>query len=134
MSSELSEIESELSAIAIQLEELEARKAVLEARRDRIREEADRAKRERLQSRAWDEKTHAWSEALDRHLSSTFGLSSYRAHQLSVMNALLAGHDVFLIMPTGGGKSLCYQLPAVACPGLTLVVSPLVSLMEDQVW
>jgi ATP-dependent DNA helicase Q1 len=74
-----------------------------------------------------------WSAALDAELSSSFHLNTYRPHQLSTMNAFLSGHDVFLIMPTGGGKSLCYQLPALASPGLTLVVSPLVSLMEDQV-
>ncbi len=62
-----------------------------------------------------------------------FGLSSFRPGQREVIAAVLAGRDCLCIMPTGGGKSLCYQLPAVARDGVTLVVSPLIALMKDQV-
>jgi ATP-dependent DNA helicase RecQ len=62
-----------------------------------------------------------------------FGLSSFRAGQEQVISAVLAGQDCLCVMPTGGGKSLCYQLPALALDGLTLVVSPLIALMKDQV-
>ncbi|HEV3004801.1 MAG TPA: RecQ family ATP-dependent DNA helicase [Pirellulales bacterium] len=62
-----------------------------------------------------------------------FGLSSFRPGQREVIEAVLAGQDCLCVMPTGGGKSLCYQLPAVARPGVTLVVSPLIALMKDQV-
>ncbi|MBN1396093.1 MAG: RecQ family ATP-dependent DNA helicase [Pirellulales bacterium] len=62
-----------------------------------------------------------------------FGLSSFREGQERVISAVLAGQDCLCVMPTGGGKSLCYQLPALAVDGLTLVVSPLIALMKDQV-
>jgi ATP-dependent DNA helicase RecQ len=62
-----------------------------------------------------------------------FGLSSFRPGQLEVISAVLAGDDCLCIMPTGGGKSLCYQLPSVVRPGVTLVISPLIALMKDQV-
>lgn len=66
-------------------------------------------------------------------LQATFGFSSLRPGQDSVVQAVMAGKDTLAIMPTGGGKSLCYQLPALCRPGLTLVVSPLIALMKDQV-
>ena len=69
---------------------------------------------------------------LESHLAR-FGLASFRPGQRDVIAAVLAGEDCLCIMPTGGGKSLCYQLPAIARPGLTLVVSPLIALMKDQV-
>ena len=68
-----------------------------------------------------------------RLLSSLFGHSRFRPGQRSLVDAIIAGQDVIGILPTGGGKSLCYQLPALLLPGLTLVVSPLIALMTDQV-
>ena len=65
-------------------------------------------------------------------LSSAFGFASFRPHQEAVCKAATLGADVLLVMPTGAGKSLCYQLPGIARGGTTLVVSPLIALMEDQ--
>ncbi len=73
--------------------------------------------------------TAALSSLLRRH----FGFSSFRPLQEDIIRDALDGHDVFALLPTGGGKSLCFQMPAMARPGLTLVVSPLIALMKDQV-
>lgn len=62
-----------------------------------------------------------------------FGLSAFRPGQREVIESILAGNDCLCVMPTGGGKSLCYQLPSLIRPGLTIVVSPLIALMKDQV-
>jgi len=68
-------------------------------------------------------------EALEKH----FGFREFLAGQETVVSALLAGRDALIVMPTGGGKSLCYQLPALVMDGVTIVVSPLIALMKDQV-
>ena len=66
-------------------------------------------------------------------LHSVFGFNEFRPGQEEIVRAVLAGENVLTVMPTGSGKSLCYQLPAIVRPGLTLVVSPLIALMRDQV-
>src|SRR5207302_3016680 len=66
-------------------------------------------------------------------LRTTFGFESFRAGQEEVIDTVLSGHDVLAVMPTGSGKSLCYQLPALLRDGLTIVVSPLIALMRNQV-
>src|SRR5437764_4217281 len=73
------------------------------------------------------------SADLEQTLNDRFGLEQFRPGQREVIENVLRGRDVLCVMPTGGGKSLCYQLPAVVLPGLTLVVSPLIALMKDQV-
>src|SRR3954463_2054622 len=70
---------------------------------------------------------------LREHLQTIFGLDEFRRAQREVIEEVLAGRDVLCVMPTGAGKSLCYQLPAAIQKGLTIVVSPLIALMEDQV-
>src|SRR6516164_6216473 len=66
-------------------------------------------------------------------LRKTFGFADFRAGQDDIIGAILDGRDVLAVMPTGGGKSLCYQLPALLRDGLTIVVSPLIALMRNQV-
>ena len=70
---------------------------------------------------------------LEHTLRDRFGLERFRAGQREVIERVLGGRDVLCVMPTGGGKSLCYQLPALLLPGVTLVISPLIALMKDQV-
>src|SRR3982750_2868031 len=66
-------------------------------------------------------------------MQGTFGLSGFRPGQQEVITSIVGGRDTVAIMPTGAGKSLCYQLPALHLPGTTVIVSPLIALMKDQV-
>src|SRR5438045_1811301 len=70
---------------------------------------------------------------LHKALQQYFGFTAFKGTQEKAIESLLAGHDTFVIMPTGGGKSLCYQLPAMVSEGVAIIVSPLIALMKNQV-
>ncbi|XP_061570541.1 ATP-dependent DNA helicase Q1 [Cololabis saira] len=152
---ELESVEAELESVACQISELLEKQTELTARKDELLQRLEEAcgsaepssssssasskssgaeagmSRQELQR--YDGSEFPWSSEVEQQLESSFRLRSFRPLQLKAINLTLAGRDVFLVMPTGGGKSLCYQLPAVYSPGFALVVTPLVSLMEDQV-
>ena len=131
---DLASIEENIRLLQEQKENLEDSKSLLLAQIDSLEDEHDDDIIISCQSGGtdWENGRFSWTDKLHSTLNETFGLTSFRPLQLSCMNAILSQRDVILVMPTGGGKSLCYQLPAVINCGFTLVVSPLVSLMEDQ--
>ena len=73
------------------------------------------------------------SAALVKALRENFGFDSFKGNQEAIIQSLLSGKDTFVIKPTGGGKSLCYQLPAIISEGIAIIVSPLIALMKNQV-
>ena len=136
---ELNGIETELIIVQSELETLLQKQEQLLERKEELKSQIDSLENSRLQDKNaelrsidWEEGEFPWTPNVFTTLKSTFKIDKFRPLQASCINATLSNKDTILIMPTGSGKSLCYQLPAVLSPGLTLVVSPLVSLMEDQ--
>jgi len=127
---ELNSVMEELTQLDQQIDNLIARRSKLLKRKKRLEKmlNPDPATKPKI----WDKTDFPWSAGVEHIRNTLFGIQSFRPQQLEVINAVLSGMDCLVIMPTGGGKSLCFQLPAFVTEGFTLVVSPLVSLMEDQ--
>ncbi|XP_056338614.1 ATP-dependent DNA helicase Q1 isoform X3 [Oenanthe melanoleuca] len=134
-------IENELQAVEMQIQELMNKQQELLQKKMRVKDlikqssgdlEAGGSKDTEASAEEWNKIDFPWYEKLKTALQSKFKLYKFRSLQLETVNAAMAGKDIFLVMPTGGGKSLCYQLPAVCSDGFTLVICPLISLMEDQ--
>src|SRR5579872_6656211 len=89
--------------------------------------------RTRAQRSKSEKKPANSSSHLLPHLQEHFGFDSFKDSQDAIIQSLLSGNDTFVIMPTGGGKSLCYQLPAIMSDGVAIIVSPLIALMKYQV-
>lgn len=130
---EIAAIDHELAQVESKIQKLKDQKQILIHRKNKLKDQIIKRKSENLANRDWSLKTFPWSEKVDSTLKNVFKISEFRPLQLEAINATLSKEDTILIMPTGGGKSLCYQLPALIDRGITLVVSPLVSLMEDQI-
>ena len=131
--SELAHVEHQLQQIQAQIEHLLQRQSQLQDTRERLQRQA--AVEARAPRADWAAATFSWDAQIFSLLQSTFGISSWRPLQREVVNATLQGRDALCLMPAGGGKSLCFQLPALVAPpgSVTLVVSPLLALIMDQV-
>ncbi|XP_046864052.1 ATP-dependent DNA helicase Q1-like isoform X2 [Xenia sp. Carnegie-2017] len=134
---EIKSIDDELKRTHSQVEELLRREEELQRRKDILQEKLLDARKDvptnEKNSTYWSSMSFQWSSKLENLKKTVFGIKKFRPLQLESMNITLSGVDCILLMPTGGGKSLTFQLPALVSTGFTLVVSPLVSLMEDQI-
>uniref|UniRef100_A0A8C2DTJ3 ATP-dependent DNA helicase n=1 Tax=Cyprinus carpio TaxID=7962 RepID=A0A8C2DTJ3_CYPCA len=144
---ELDSVEAELEMVELQISELLEKQTKLNSRKNKLLQILEGAcssaqpsgsskprkpsfSKQDLQH--YEESDFSWSEEVQAKLCSVFQLSKFRPLQQAAINLSMSGKDLFLVMPTGRGKSLCYQLPALCSKGFTLVIAPLVSLMEDQ--
>ncbi|KAJ1299658.1 hypothetical protein OPQ81_009110 [Rhizoctonia solani] len=142
----LSSLDAELASIDAEIQALqEARRNILQEKGALQRELATtRAPARTLKNAAIASKASGainyadtsgfeWTDEVKKRMRGVFGIKEFRLCQEGVVNAVMDGRDVVCVMPTGGGKSLTYQLPALLLPGCTLVISPLVALIMDQV-
>ncbi|RDD42844.1 ATP-dependent DNA helicase Q1 [Trichoplax sp. H2] len=128
----LQEIQQELSSIDVQVKNLLDRKEQLLQLQDQLQQEI--VQQAKWSGTDWSSDSNfTWSNQLLQISRDTFGIENFRQYQLEAMNVTLSEIDCILILPTGAGKSLCYQIPALLSQGFTLVISPLVSLMQDQI-
>lgn len=130
---EFKNVDKELQAVEAELTKLRTKQRQLNERKNSIKNSINKLKSDRLASIDWSGIKTSWSDVIDKILKDVFHIEKFRPKQLSAINSTLSKQNSIVVMPTGAGKSLCYQLPALVEPGLTIVVSPLISLMEDQV-
>ncbi|KAI1291828.1 ATP-dependent DNA helicase Q1 [Halotydeus destructor] len=129
---QLREATEEFNIVKDEINKLQARKRQLQEKIDSIKLALNSEGDPNSVKRKYDRSDFKWSTELEEKLKSVFRIDEFRSFQRPAINATLNKVDCLLIMPTGGGKSLCFQLPALIDEGITLVVSPLISLMQDQ--
>lgn len=130
---ELQDVGKELVQIENDIDSLLSRQSSLLQRKQELDVILQQSTLTQQADTKWDTADFPWSQELQNKMKAVFRIDCLRPMQQQTMNVTMSGKDAILIMPTGGGKSLCFQLPALLSSGVTLVVSPLVSLMEDQV-
>uniref|UniRef100_A0A2R5LAI8 ATP-dependent DNA helicase n=1 Tax=Ornithodoros turicata TaxID=34597 RepID=A0A2R5LAI8_9ACAR len=130
---QLSDIESKILSADTEIQRLRSVKQALLKKRDELKVRITQQTQEELARTDWNKNDYPWHEQVRKYAKETFHINDFRPLQVPAINMTLSGKDCILIMPTGGGKSLCYQLPALVSDGITIVISPLISLMEDQV-
>ncbi|CAF2540864.1 unnamed protein product [Rotaria sp. Silwood2] len=133
---ELIAVESEITEIDQQINRLRQQRSNLIKRQQQLKEAIKRNQNITINNfnEQWQRTDFSWSSKVNEMRTEIFQINSFRPWQLETINVTLSNHDCILIMPTGGGKSLCFQLPAVISDGITIVVSPLISLVDDQIY
>ncbi|XP_008460413.2 ATP-dependent DNA helicase Q-like 2 isoform X1 [Cucumis melo] len=132
---QINEVQAEINVLLERQDNLYQRKSELQSLLELCKETEDSVSQgtgTSTNSENWSG-SFKWDSEADDIKLNIFGISSYRANQREIVNAVMSGRDVLVIMAAGGGKSLCYQLPALLYDGIALVVSPLLSLIQDQV-
>lgn len=133
MEVEIQDVEDQIRALIERQERLHERKSELQAVLEACEESGNQVNGGAPSAVENWSGPFEWDPEADDVRLNIFGISTYRANQREIINAIMSGRDVLVIMAAGGGKSLCYQLPAVLRDGIALVVSPLLSLIQDQV-
>lgn len=129
----LNNLDATIKDLKSQKLRIETKIQKLSAEKEQLQNEYNLAKvRKRPDTSEWIDTKFEWSKDITKLLTEKFQFKEFRSKQLAAINATLSKKDVLLLMPTGGGKSLVYQLPALIDKHLTLVISPLISLIEDQ--
>ncbi|XP_066158509.1 ATP-dependent DNA helicase Q1-like [Euwallacea fornicatus] len=139
MMTEEEDFSTQIEKISIKIKQLEQEKRRIDADLKRLNSERDQLQLNlsiaRLKTRKpnqWLGQEYPWSKELVKTLKEVFGFEAFFPNQVAAINAVLSKKDVLVVMPTGGGKSLIYQLPAVLSRNLTIVISPLIALIQDQ--
>lgn len=130
----LKDIETQIIEIDDKIRHLRRQKEKLLEIRNDLTDNRNLEKSFQLSTTNWNGTQFEWTSKVNLLLEHKFKIKEFRGEQLKAINAFLSNEDVILLAPTGGGKSLCYQLPALVTDGFTLVISPLLSLMRDQIW
>ncbi|OWR53551.1 ATP-dependent DNA helicase Q1-like [Danaus plexippus] len=133
LENEIKDVDKQLVKVETEINKWKNEQRKLHEKKTSLKKTISKLKSDTLASVDWGGSSYEWSNDVKNTLINIFKIDDFRPKQLSAINSTLSRQHALVVMPTGAGKSLCYQLPALIKPGITIVISPLVSLMEDQV-